>query len=35
MLNAAGSVKVVDFGLARFDGGDASGSAIANSPTLT
>ena len=35
MLNAAGSVKVVDFGLARFDGGDASGSPIANSPTLT
>ena len=35
MLNAAGSVKVLDFGLARFDGGDASGSAIANSPTLT
>ena len=35
MLNAAGAVKVVDFGLARFDGGDASGSPIANSPTLT
>nr|MBA2260737.1 serine/threonine protein kinase [Acidobacteriota bacterium] len=35
MLNTAGAVKVVDFGLARFDGGDTSGSSIANSPTLT
>jgi serine/threonine protein kinase/Tol biopolymer transport system component len=35
MLNEAGAVKVVDFGLARLDAGDTSGSSIANSPTLT
>ena len=35
MLNEMGVVKVVDFGLAKFDGADTSGSALANSPTLT
>ncbi len=35
MLNEAGDVKVVDFGLAKYDGADASGSPLTNSPTLT
>jgi serine/threonine protein kinase/Tol biopolymer transport system component len=35
MLNEAGAVKVLDFGLARLDAAEASGSSLANSPTLT
>ena len=35
MLTAAGVVKVLDFGLARFDGASGSAPGLANSPTLT